>query len=43
MSVFSMAKPGPILRVNSEDLERPTSDNTSFTSVPIEDSNFSIL
>lgn len=31
----SMVKPGPVLRVNSEDLEIPTVNNDSFTSVSI--------
>lgn len=43
-----MVKPGPVLRVNSEDLEIPASNNAEFTSVPIApvddgSSTFSVL
>lgn len=41
---FSMVKPGPVLRVNSEDLD-PPANNSTFTSIPIapaDDSNFSV-
>ncbi|XP_017777915.1 PREDICTED: endophilin-B1 isoform X2 [Nicrophorus vespilloides] len=49
----SIAKPGPVLRINSEDMEPPVPNNTrapspsSFTSVsimaPVDDSNFSVM
>lgn len=45
MSCFSAVKPGPVLRINSEDLEPPVIPNessafTSISIVPADDSNF---